>query len=809
MNTSNAKTNTNSQQKQDDWQLQHVMAILRRRRKIVIAAALIGGAFAITFQLFCPRRYESKSQLLVMRKDPRLAARGVEGGGGDFEVKVTEELLATHMQLLQSRSLVDGALKEEGLLELPSIVNNLTPEMKPCDYVIANMSTTRGGSGQARSAHVLNVSLKSKSMVDSERILRAVVKKYQSFLSEKFEDVNQEAASLIAQAQKELATDLEGAEHEYEQFRQQSSNLMWKAGSETTNIHRVRYEGVLQEIAALQLQRADAAARLDSINERLDGGAVELSDLEKLSLVDEKNLTRVGLLLMAQRGETESPSFQAEQPIRLASARAEVDSLAALQLKEQALLTDLGVRHPEVINVRKQLSSMQEFVDKQRDDLKSGHNSFSLSPKALFEAYHQLLQNDIVAMDRREQRLKVLADESVRLACDMVTDEIQGESLKREVDRKQQLYDAAVDRLRDINLAKDYGGFINEILSEPELGIKVMPRLRYSLPLGLMLAMGICVTGIGVAEFRDRRFRSVEEIQTALQVAVVGRVPFVEEALGKKNVLLKNKKQHPAADQSRVPRLLDAASPGADAFRVLRASRIFAEGDEFRQVLCVSSANPADGKSTTTGNLAVSLGQLGKRVLVIDCDLRRPSQHELFSLPNDRGLTSILRGDLDPTDFIQSTSHDNVFVLTRGESVDNPAEFLATGEFSRLLTVLREKYDHILLDSPPILPVVDALATAAIADGVILVMRIDYTSRLQAQAACSSLRQAGAEVDGIVLNGVTRGSLGQEGYGYGYGYEYYEEYQSYTDFRSPKSGDAKEIASASRNGGSRRGSSQF
>ncbi|WP_162130535.1 polysaccharide biosynthesis tyrosine autokinase [Schlesneria paludicola] len=781
--------------------MRQLLVIAKRRWGYLAMALMLGVAVASAYYVVTPPKYESTAVMLVMKKDSRLAARGVDGGGEASEVRVTEELMATHMQMLQSRSMVDGALADSGLTELPSIVDHLNVgrNQKRGDYVIENLRVSRGGTGQARTAHVLNVSYKNHSDVDAEAVLTALVKRYQAFLAAKFQDVNQEAASLIEQAQNELADELEAAERAYEQFRQQSPNLMWrKVGEEATNIHRVRHDSIMQEITNLQLSRAEESARLDALTETLNGRSVEeLSDLERLSMVDEKNLTRVGLLLMAQKAESESPAFLAEQPIRMAAATANFDSLAVLKSRESSMLTDLGPEHPDVINTRKQIESFAEFLDKQKQDLTSGVLKTSVNSAALFTAYHRLLENDVLALLRREERLQGLAEETMTLASEMVKDEIQGESLRREVQRKQVLFDAAVDRLRDINLAKDYGGFINEVLAKPETGLQVSPKKSIAAAIGLFIAMFFGVCGVAIAEYRDRRFRTIEDLQNTLQLSVLGRVPFVPVKSSRR--LFGGRK---GLDPARTPRLLDSDSPGADAFRIMRSLTLFTEGEEFRQVLCVTSPNPADGKSTTTGNLSISLGQLGRRVLVIDCDLRRPSQHELFGAPNETGLTTVLKGNLDPEDLILSTSFKNVFLLPRGEAVTNPAEFLATGEFARLVDTLREKFDHILLDCPPILPVVDALSTAAIADGVIVVIRVERTTQLQAQAACSSLRRAGAEVDGVVVNGLMPGSLGDDTYGYGYGYGYEQEYAQYRNQVTSEFASAATKLSSRQSGGS-------
>jgi capsular exopolysaccharide synthesis family protein len=697
------------------------------------------------------------------------------------------------MQLFQSRTIVSTALNSSGLIDLPSIVDNLKPRQNPSDFVIDNLAVSRGGSGQSRAAHVLNVKYRSVSDEDTLSVLTALIKSYQTFLTAKFQDVNQEAASLIAKAQTDLATELEEAEKNYERFRASSSNLMWRTGADTTNVHRVRYDLLLQEIANLQMQRAEAAARLDAVNERLNGQSpAELGDLERLSLVDEKNLTRVGLILMVQKGEIESADFQAEQPIRLAHAKAEVDGIGEMQMREKTLLTELGPQHPEVIGVRKQLETYQELLSKQKNEFKSGLSSgMSTNPSSLFDAYCKILKNDIAALDRREARLNELAEGTVKLASEMVADEIQGDALRRDVQRKKDLFDAAVDRLRDINLAKDYGGFINEVLAEPEVGQQVTPRLSTSLAIGGFVALALALAGIGLAEYRDRRFRTTDELQRALQLPVIGRIPMVARRRGKQNLVIGDGSSAPTGKRNQV---LGEDSAAADAFRVLRTSLAFAEGEKFRQIIGVTSPCPGDGKSTTVSNLAISLGQLGRSVLIIDADLRRPSQHEMFALPNDVGLTAIISDGIDPAQAIQQTSHKNVSVLPRGVAITNPAEFLATGEFRRLLETLRDTYDHILIDCPPVLQIVETVVSASFADGVILVLKVEKTTQFEAQSACASLRQAGAELEGVVINAVRRGSLNDDSYNsIGYNYYYAAEY-GYTE---PKGKRSRETASSS------------
>lgn len=744
------------------------LRIVRDRWPIAAFSLLVGVALAVVFQLFFPPKYESTSQILVMKKDARLAAKGMESGS-EGELRVTEDILATHMQLLQSRTIVDAAIKADQLAELDTIKRRTEKGTNAYEYILDNLAVSRGGLGQARAAHVLNIAYRSPSSTDAEAVLRAVVKSYQRFLASKFQDVNQEAATLIERAQSQLANELEEVEQRYERFRQSSPFMMWKRnGEESTNVHRVRYEELQQELATLRLQIADASGRMDAIDERLAGRELaDLSDLERLSLVDEKNMTRVGMFLTVQRGESQSPEFQAKQPFRLEQARLENVSLMTLQLKLQSLLQELGPEHPEILALRSQISAMKDFGEQQSEGLKPKGHEFELDSQTLFNAYRKVLENDLLSMRQREKRLQGLSAEEEELAKDLVKFEIEGDALRKEVKRRQDLYDAAVDRLREINLAKDYGGFIDEVIAEPERGKQVMPRPLISAAFGIFCAFFLTALGVGVAEHNDRRFHSVEEVQTRLQVPVVGRIP----AIGNLPVLSKaqlSKGRRFVAKGAGL--LLQTDSAEADAFRALRTTLVFGNGEDDPRVLAVTSPRQGDGKSTVSANLAASLGQLGRSVLVIDCDLRLPNQHNLFNIDATAGLTNVLSENLDPADAIQATGVTNVWLMPRGKSVPNPAEFLVAKDFLQLIETLRTKYDHVILDCPPVITVVETTVICSRADATMLVIQSSNSNQHQAEWAVSALREVGVEPAGVVMNGLRPGEFQSYGYGYGYGY---------------------------------------
>ena len=221
--------------------------------------------------------------------------------------------------------------------------------------------------------------------------------------------------------------------------------------------------------------------------------------------------------------------------------------------------------------------------------------------------------------------------------------------------------------------------------------------------------------------------------------------------------------------------LSQTRSPVAEAYRTLRTNLQFSSLDRPLRCLVVTSALATEGKTTTAANLAVVMAQAGKRVVLVDADLRRPAVHRLFGLPNQGGLTDALVGEPAALNtFLRATAVENLRVLTSGPIPPNPQELLASQRMGDLLQRLAGEADAVLIDTPPSLMVADANVLAACTDGVLLVVNADRTRRVAVQQATEGLRQVGANVVGGVLNMVDV----RRGRGAGY-YSYYGYYSSH------------------------------
>jgi non-specific protein-tyrosine kinase len=239
-------------------------------------------------------------------------------------------------------------------------------------------------------------------------------------------------------------------------------------------------------------------------------------------------------------------------------------------------------------------------------------------------------------------------------------------------------------------------------------------------------------------------------------------------------------------DESKLVTITDSRSPTSEAYRVLRTAIQFSVVDKKNSILLMTSGVPSEGKSTTAGNLAVVLAQAGNNVLLIDGDLRRPSQHTVFNLPNKRGVTSLLlKLNADDSeiemrnlveDTVQPTQVEGLQIMTCGPIPPNPSELLGSTKMRRLLEVLEKQYDFVIIDSPPVLSVTDAAVLSAVAGTTLVVVRANKSRKGEFKQVVERLEDVNANVAGVVLNSLKAGSEGHNFY-----YYYKDPYYTYGD----------------------------
>lgn len=296
--------------------------------------------------------------------------------------------------------------------------------------------------------------------------------------------------------------------------------------------------------------------------------------------------------------------------------------------------------------------------------------------------------------------------------------------------------------------------------------LPALPMSNHTIELTLLAMLAALILGIALAlglEYVDYTIHSPEQMDELLKIPAMGVIAeFKGAARGRRGERDKKSKQT-------LITLSQPHSPFSEAYRTIRTNLQFSGVDSPLRVVLVTSAAPGEGKSVTAANLAVVMAQAGNRVVLIDADLRRPSQHRLFGLENSTGLTNlILNPSSAPAELVHSIPDvPNLSVITSGPLPPNPAELLNSRYTERIIALMRNRTDVVIIDSPPAIAVTDSLVLARYADAAVLVVQAGRTRRDIAQKLCASLATAGVRVVAPVLNRTSSGDLK------GYYYDYY------------------------------------
>ena len=331
---------------------------------------------------------------------------------------------------------------------------------------------------------------------------------------------------------------------------------------------------------------------------------------------------------------------------------------------------------------------------------------------------------------------------------------IQYNIFKREVDTNRQLYDGLLQRYKEIGIAGGIGTNNMSIVDRAQMGGQFKPDLMRNLMLATMVGLLFgCLLALGF-EYLDDSLKAPEDIEKQLGLSILGVIPKLKDP------------------QTPTTALTDLRGAFTEAYRSVRTALQFSTDKGVPRVLLITSASPGEGKSTTARALAQNIAELGRRVLIVDCDLRNPSLHRHFNADNSTGLTNFLAGGMKPMDLIQKTNMPNLSYLSTGPLPPNPAELLMGSKLVSFLTVAVEKFDQIIIDGPPILGLADAPILANRATATLLVIEAGETRVAVAKNAIKRIFAARGHLIGAVMTKYN--AKLHSGYGYGAGdYDYY------------------------------------
>ncbi|HEU5180543.1 MAG TPA: polysaccharide biosynthesis tyrosine autokinase [Candidatus Polarisedimenticolia bacterium] len=354
---------------------------------------------------------------------------------------------------------------------------------------------------------------------------------------------------------------------------------------------------------------------------------------------------------------------------------------------------------------------------------------------------------------------------------------VEYSSLKAAVDSKREIFNKLMQRETEtgsLSKLKNAGTGNVWVVDAAEIPDHIFrPNKKMNIALSLFVGLAL---GVGMAfflEYLDNSIKSTADIEKYIHLPTLGTIPMVMtlaaagEPTGPKR--LRRDPVSPAVD---LVTLRDPGSPASEAYKTLRTSLLLSTADAPPKLIVVTSSEPQEGKTVTTLNTAITLVQSGKKVLLVDGDMRRPRLHKAIGAVNAVGLSSYLSGNAELDSIVQETQIPNLFLVSSGPIPPNPSELLASEHFDFLLETLRRssRFDHVMIDSPPLLSVADPVIMASKAGGTILVVQCGRTARMAVARGREKLTQAKANILGVVLNDVDMRH--GEYYGNQYGYHY-------------------------------------
>jgi capsular exopolysaccharide synthesis family protein len=343
---------------------------------------------------------------------------------------------------------------------------------------------------------------------------------------------------------------------------------------------------------------------------------------------------------------------------------------------------------------------------------------------------------------------------------------IQYNILKREADTNKELYTGLLQRMKEAGVSAGIMASNIQVVDQAELPTKpYKPNKRLNLLLAAVVGLFL---GVGIAfffEYLDNTIKTPEDVEQLIRLPSFGMVPEISSERRKR---LESGAAYPVE-------LITYAHPKSmlsEAYRNIRTSILLSFSEKPPKKIVITSANPAEGKTTTVINTAIALSQTGAKVIVVDSDMRKPRIHNIFNEENGIGLSNFLSGHGDLRSIIKKTEIPNLFYIPSGPIPPNPSELIGAGLFKNMMESLGKGFDHIVLDSPPVLGFADSIILSTNVDGVILVTVGGKTPRETLQRAKEVLQQVNAKILGVVINRV---NIQRSDYGYYY-YRYHHYY---------------------------------
>lgn len=507
----------------------------------------------------------------------------------------------------------------------------------------------------------------------------------------------------------------------------------------------------------------------------------ERNNLPTVSINDASNMLRLEMQDYNQaltQAHTRKEEFLARQAELARITAANPDEIPASELLANAYLQTLRAAYRTAVDKRESLLAQGKgenhpLVKEATDALEGAKRALLLEVANIQEG----VARDLAVIDRQEQGESVLFNESRRRAVDLNMKEIEFHRLDRTREEDEKLYSLLLQRMKETDLARMmHSNNLRIVESAIVPGVPIRPRVGVNMAVGLVAGF---LLGFGIAWLReqlDSSIKTPDDIERKLGLTFLGLLPVVEDGSAsgqsrrqrrRRERTIGNGEVHGPAELVVHRRPTGGAS---EAARSIRTNLMFMNPDKPYRTMLVSSAAPAEGKTTVACSVAIAFAQGGQRVCIVDCDLRRPRLHRIFERQGDAGVTNVLVSQATIDEVAKPTGIDNLWCIPAGPLPPNPADILHSDRFRSFIRELGERFDRVVIDSPPLVAVTDSAIISTTTDAVIFVVRAFKTGKYLSAQGLRALRDVEAPVIGAVLNAV---DLDHQEYSYYY-YFYYK-----------------------------------
>lgn len=690
--------------------IRYSLVLFRRNVWLIAALVTLAVALAVVLTMLQTPQYTATSTVEINEQADTVLGDELESDTNNTAAWNIEMFLNTQLEILRSRALAERVVRR-----LDLATNERFFAAMQAQGLIDDAS-------EAERADAAVDMVRGRLGVDLPRSSRVASVSFTSTDPQVSADVANAYAAEFIQANLQRKFD--------------SSAYARSFVAEQLDETRVRLEASERELNAYARQAGLIRTRDPNNEDASVAGSVTASSLMQLNqAANTAQAARIEAEAKwnAERGQ---PLFASQTVLNNQTVENLMTRRADVQTKLESARERYLRDHPSVLTLEAELAAIEGSLNRAANDVRNSvraNYQSALSAEQRLQAQVRTLQGATLAEQDRSVRYNTLA---------------------READTNRQIYDGLLQRFRELNASSGITASNIAVVDVAQIPLgPSSPSFRRNILIAFVLGLGFACGLVFLRDQLDDRLRVPEDVEAKIGLPLLGVIPRSTE-------------EDPAAE------LADPKSILAESYSALRTSLLYSTREGLPGILLVTSAQASEGKTTTSYAVARGFARVGKRVLLVDADLRRPSVHKVLGIENKKGLSSLLVGQLTPQETILASEFEGLDVLPAGPIPPSPAELLSSPRMAALLEQFDQQYDLIVIDSAPILGLADSTELAALADGVMVVIEASRGRGGQLRNALRRLRSSSPVVLGAVLTKFDPKAAGNAYYSY-YGYEYY------------------------------------